>query len=161
TCVSPRDGPMLASDDIALPQIRSSMERRRCTMIERLVAGTILALLVVCPAHAQGPENDDNRYKFNRVDDGYFRLDLKNGQVEECSRRTVGWSCLTVPEDRAAFESEIARLQSENVALKKALLDRGLPLPGGVKSEPPAARNGDSDLKLPSNADIDRMMAVV
>jgi len=59
------------------------------------------------------------------------------------------------------LDGEIARLQDENVALKKALLDRGLPLPGGVTSVPPAARNGEGDLKLPRHADVDRMMAVV
>ncbi len=130
-------------------------------MIRRSLAVTLLASLIAGVAYAQAPENDDNRYQFNRVDDGYLRLDLKTGQVAVCNRRTVGWSCIAVPDDRAAFENEIARLQGESVALKKALLDRGLPLPDTVKSETPVARNGDSDLKLPTNADIDRMMAVV
>ena len=130
-------------------------------MIRTLVVLTVTGSLIATFAHAQGPESDDTRYQFNRVEDGYLRLDLKTGQVALCNRRTVGWSCLTVPDDRAALDSEIARLQTENGALKKALLDRGLPLPGGVKSETPVARNGDSDLKLPSNADIDRVMAAV
>jgi hypothetical protein len=130
-------------------------------MIRSLVALTIFGSLIASLAHAQGPDSDDNRYQFNRVDDGYLRLDLKTGQVALCDRRTVGWSCLAVPDDRAALDNEIARLQTENAALKKALLDRGLPLPGGVKSDAPLARNPDSDLKLPSNADIDRMMAAV
>ena len=130
-------------------------------MIRHLVALTVLGSLTASVAQAQGPESDDTRYQFNRVEDGYLRLDLKTGQVALCNRRTVGWSCLAVPDDRAALDSEIARLQTENAALKKALLDRGLPLPGGVKSETPVARNGDSDLKLPSNADIDRVMAAV
>ena len=130
-------------------------------MSRHIIAMTLLGLLIAPVAWAQAPESDDARYQFNRVDDGYLRLDLKTGQVALCNRRTAGWSCLAMPDDRAAFDSEIARLQTENAALKKALLDRGLPLPGGVKSDAPVARNGDSDLKLPSNADIDRMMSVV
>jgi hypothetical protein len=130
-------------------------------MFRYVLAAVIAGALIAPAAHAQDPDSNDNRYQFNRVEDGYLRLDLKSGQVSLCSRRAVGWSCIAVPDDRAAFDGEIARLQAENAALKKTLLDQGLSLPGGVKSEPPAARNGDSDLKLPSNADIDRMMAVV
>ena len=48
---------------------------------------------------AQGGESEDSRYQFNRVEDGYLRLDLKSGQVSLCSRRTVGWSCLAVADE--------------------------------------------------------------
>jgi hypothetical protein len=138
-------------------------------VVVRFVARIVLALtlagaLVVPLARAQAPETEDNRYQFNRVEDGYLRLDLRNGQVSLCSRRSVGWACVTVPDDRAAFDGEIARLQGENVALKKAMLDRGLPLPGGVTAEAPVARSErapERDLKMPSNQDIDRMMTAV
>ena len=130
-------------------------------MIRFVLALTIAGALIAPAARAQTPENEDNRYQFNRVEDGYLRLDLKTGQVSLCSRRTVGWACLTVADDRAAFDGEIARLQGENAALKKAMLDRGLPLPGGVTSAAPAARGGDRDLKLPNHADVDRMVAAV
>jgi hypothetical protein len=55
----------------------------------------------------------------------------------------------------------LPRLQNENAALKKSLLDRGLPLPGAATSVPPVTGNGDSDLKPPRNPDIDRMVAAV
>jgi hypothetical protein len=128
----------------------------------RIVLALTLAAAVIAPmAVAQTGETDDSRYQFNRVEDGYLRLDLKSGQVSLCSRRAVGWACLAVPDDRAALDGEIARLQGENAALKKAMLDRGLPLPGGVLSDAPVARGGDTNLKLPNNADIDRMMTAV
>jgi hypothetical protein len=130
-------------------------------MIRFVLALTLLAgALIAPPARAQAPEAEDNRYQFNRVEDGYLRLDLKNGQVSLCSRRTVGWACQAVPDDRAAYDGEIARLQGENAALKKAMLDRGLSLPGGVTPDVPAAR-GDGDLKLPNHADVDRMLSAV
>jgi hypothetical protein len=129
----------------------------------RFVLALTLAGALIAPAHAQTPETEDSRYQFNRVEDGYLRLDLKSGQVSLCSRRPVGWSCQTVPDDRAAYDGEIARLQGENATLKKAMLDRGLALPGGVTPAAPAApaARGDRDLKLPSPADVDRMVTAV
>ena len=154
-------------------------------VIRSVLAGT--AVLGASAAHAQPaptqpPPGDDRRFQFNQVDDGYLRLDLKTGEVSLCKARAIGWSCLTVADERAAHDSEIARLQGENVALKKAMLDRGLPLPSGVVAEaappaaappaapppatappavPPVARDDGPSLKLPSDADIDRMMTTV
>lgn len=132
-------------------------------MIHKVFLGIIAAVLVAAVAVAQSspPGSDDNRYQFNRVEDGFVRLDMRTGQVSLCSRRAVGWSCQTVADDRAALEGEIARLQGENATLKKALLDRGLALPGGLKPVPPEAKNDDSGLSGPTNREIDRMMAVV
>jgi len=62
-------------------------------------------------AQSTVPESDDSRYTFNRVDDGYLRLDGRTGQVSICARRPVGWTCEAVPDERAALEAEIARLQ--------------------------------------------------
>ena len=129
-------------------------------MIRYGVATMIAGVAFLSAAHAQAPDTEGNRYQFNQVQDGYLRLDLKSGAVSLCSRGAAGWSCLAVPDDRAAFDAEIARLQGENVALKKALIDRGLPLPGGVTAPPPVAQNGGSDLKLPSDADVDRAMTM-
>jgi len=95
------------------------------------LAGLVLAGLAAW-AQSTVPESDDSRYTFNRVDDGYLRLDGRTGQVSICARRPVGWTCEAVPDERAALEAEIARLQGENTAVKKELLARNLPLPGTV-----------------------------
>jgi hypothetical protein len=96
--------------------------------------------LLWTPACAQGPapDNDDSRFSFYRTDDGYLRLDGRTGQVSLCARRPVGWLCQAVPEERAALEAEIARLQGDNAALKKEVLAHDLPLPGGVARDPVA-----------------------
>lgn len=107
------------------------------------------------------PEGDDNRYTFSRTDDGYLRLDGRTGQVSLCTRRTVGWACQAAADERSALEAEIARLQNENVALKRELLAHNLPLPGVAKPEPPAAKNEEPRLQLPSDADLNKMMAFV
>ena len=106
------------------------------------------------------PEGDDSRYTFTRTEDGYLRLDGRTGQVSICTRRTAGWACQTVADERAALEAEIARLQGENAALKKELLARNLPLPGVVKPDPPPAKT-EEPKALPDDADLTKMMAFV
>src|SRR5262245_8087925 len=127
----------------------------------------IIVAAVVVPgvaALAQGTpaESDDSRYTFNRADDGYLRLDGRTGQVSMCTRRSVGWTCQTVPDERAALETEIARLQTENVALKRELVARNIPLPGLVKPEPPPAPKPEEPrLQLPNDADLNKVVSFV
>ena len=59
-----------------------------------------------------------SRFAFNRVDGGFLRLDNQTGQISFCGPRAIGWACQAVPEDRAALENEIARLQAEVASLK-------------------------------------------
>jgi hypothetical protein len=99
----------------------------------------------------------ESRYTFSPVQDGYVRLDNRNGKVSFCSKRAVGWACQVVPEDRSAYENEIARLQDENAALKKDLAARGMPLPSGVKPEAPPAQSDNAALKLPKDVYFERM----
>jgi hypothetical protein len=100
------------------------------------------AALLCGPAAAQSaqPESEDSRFSFFHADGGYLRLDGRTGQVSLCTRRQAGWLCQAVPEERAALEAELARLQAQNAALKKEVLAHDLPLPGGVAGDaPPAA----------------------
>ena len=104
----------------------------------------VIAIAAVCLsapvlADEATPDTNGGRYTLNKVTDGFVRLDTQTGEVALCSQRTVGWACQAAPVDRAVFESEIARLRSENAALKKDILARGLPLPPGAMPEPPAA----------------------
>jgi hypothetical protein len=95
------------------------------------------------------------RYSFNPVADGVLRLDTRTGQVSQCSRNDVGWACKLVPDERSALETEIARLQGE----KKELLARKLPVPG--VSGPSGTKPGEPELKLPSDAEVDKVMSFV
>lgn len=104
-------------------------------------------------------ESDDPRYSFNRVQDGYLRLDVRTGQVSMCGRRQVGWACQAIPDDRVVLEGEIARLQSENGKLKKELLSRGLSLPSGVRASQPAAK-GEAEPKS-TESDLNKVRTLV
>ncbi len=135
-----------------------------------IAKGIALAIAVSCmtvPVLADDatPDSQGGRYIFNKQADGFVRLDSQTGEVALCGQKTVGWACEAVPEDRALLENEIARLRSDNITLKKALLSRGLPLPPGVMPEPltqnDASQNGEPNMRLPSDADIDRAVAFI
>ena len=111
-------------------------------------------------AEGKPAENSESRFTFGRMNDGYVRLDNRTGQVSFCSKRSVGWTCQLATEDRGVLENEIARLQEENVSLKKELLARGLPLPGSIKSDPPVGQN-ERPSSLPSDPNIERMKVIV
>jgi hypothetical protein len=115
-------------------------------------------------AEAKPPsDNADGRFTFSRMNDGYVRLDNRTGQVSFCGKRSVGWTCQLAPDDRGVLENEIARLQEENVILKRDLLGRGLPLPGTVKPEPQprASQNERAPFSLPHDPNIERMKVMV
>jgi len=93
-----------------------------------------IAAVLVCaassaPAQDPVPPSGPSRYSFNRVDDGFLRLDNISGQVAFCSPHAIGWACAVVPEDRAALETEIARLQGEVAQLKQQVANLHEPAP--------------------------------
>ena len=121
---------------------------------------------------APPPATDDGRYTFHRIRDGFVRLDSHTGQVARCGWVASAWSCKMVPDERAALESEITRLQRDNVELKKSLLSRGIDLPSGMIAEiepPPVPPVGVPDPsarepqgpKALSEADLDRAYTFV
>ena len=129
------------------------------------IAGGLLFIPVTAQAHDASPETENGRYSFNRVDEGFLRLDHRTGQVSLCDRRAVGWACQAIPDDRTALESEITRLQNENASLKTELLSRNLPLPDVSKDNPQidsqAARRGEPALRLPSDEDLERVKTFI
>jgi hypothetical protein len=131
-------------------------------MIEKICGSVVAGLCLIAPAIAEeaAPDNGHARYMLKQVDDGYLRLDTQTGDVSICARRTVGWACQTVPDDRAVLEGEIARLRGENGALKKEILANGLPLPAGAAADA-AGSGGSVTIPLPSNGDVDQAVAYV
>jgi hypothetical protein len=143
--------------------VSKTAPRQEMIMFSKAFVIAIAAVCLSTPVLADEgtPDTNGGRYTLNKVTDGFVRLDTQTGEVALCSQRTVGWACLVAPEDRAAFESDIARLRGENAALKQALLSRGLPLPSGATPEPSGTHDNDITIRLPDNADIDRAVAYV
>ena len=85
------------------------------------LAGLALVSLAL-PALAQAtPDSENGRYTFSPTADGVLRLDTRTGSLASCHNRVAGWSCYAVPDERAALDAEIGKLQRENTQLKDTL----------------------------------------
>jgi cell division protein FtsB len=126
-----------------------------------LAIAAVLAFAgLAAAAENQAPAETPARYAFNRVNDGFLRLDNVSGQIAFCSPTSAGWACQAVPEDRAALEKEIARLQDEVVSLKQqvaALREPPPPRPPADLSAPSAQSERAAELR----ADLSRAKAAV
>lgn len=130
-------------------------------MIRLATIVTLGVLLLPAAAAAQGttPDSENGRYSFNQTGEGVLRLDSRTGQVSVCTKRAAGWACEAVPDERAALETEIGRLQGENVTLKKEMIARGIALPNGMNApDKDGERKNELVLKIPSDAELDRVM---
>jgi hypothetical protein len=117
------------------------------------------------------PDRENGRYALSPVTDGVIRLDTKTGDVSTCTNSGNGWACYLVPDERAAFDAEIGRLQADNEKLKALLatreptvtgkIDEPLPKADSLKKPESNAAEGERkiEIPLPSDRDMDRMMS--
>jgi hypothetical protein len=135
------------------------------------VAATGLAGIGAAAAEPM-PDTENGRYALSQTTDGVIRLDTRTGAVSNCTKDGAGWACHAVPDERAAMDAEIGRLQAENERLKTQLASRDDPATGKVdealpksdqlkKPEPKAADGGRNkiEIPLPSDQDMDRAMS--
>jgi hypothetical protein len=119
------------------------------------------------------PDAEKGRYTLSPVADGVIRLDTRTGAVSTCTNSSMGWACYAIPDERAALDQEIGRLQADNEKLKAQLAAQALAAPGKIdeplpKSDslkPPEPKVAEGERKieipLPSDRDMDRMMSFV
>jgi hypothetical protein len=117
------------------------------------------------------PDSENGRYALSPVADGVIRLDTRTGAVSTCSNTGMGWACYAVPDERAALDAEIGRLQADNEELKAELaareptvtgkIDEPLPKTDSLKKAEPKVADGERkiEIPLPSDRDMDRMMS--
>ena len=117
------------------------------------------------------PDTENGRYSLAPVADGVLRLDSRTGAVSTCINNGTGWACYAVPDERAALDAEIGRLQAENEKLKAELaareptvagkIDEPLPKTDSLKKAEPKAADGERkiEIPLPSDRDMDRVMS--
>ena len=119
----------------------------------------------------QMPDRENGRYALSPVTDGVIRLDTRTGDVSTCANTGIGWACYAVPDERAALDAEIGRLQADNEKLKAELaareptiagkIDEPLPKTDSLKKPEPKVAEGERkiEIPLPSDRDMDRVMS--
>ncbi|QIB34469.1 hypothetical protein [Ancylobacter pratisalsi] len=133
------------------------------------------ALAQEAPASSPVAAAERANFSIQPVEGGVMKLDTRSGAMSFCSQRADArpgagvsgsgagsWVCEAVPEDRAALEAEIGRLQARIAALEKArtgvtpgVPDIMVPPEGGAGSSthpPPQAAVPDDDAKLTEDA---------
>ena len=141
----------------------------------------MLAVAFACAVPALAgpmPETENGRYALSPAGDGVLRLDTRTGAVSTWNNSGAGWACYAVPDERAAMDSEIGRLQADNERLKadneklkKELAEREptvsgkieepLPKSDSLKKSEPKVAEGERkiEIPLPSDRDMDRVMS--
>jgi hypothetical protein len=137
-----------------------------------IAAAALLGLGGIGTAVAQQmPDRENGRYALSPVTDGVIRLDTRTGDVSTCANIGIGWACYAVPDERAALDAEIGRLQADNEKLKAELaarepvvagkIDEPLPKTDSLKKPEPKVAEGERkiEIPLPSDRDMDRVMS--
>jgi hypothetical protein len=117
------------------------------------------------------PDTENGRYALSTTPDGVLRLDTRTGAISTCSNSGAGWACYAVPDERAALDVEIGRLQADNEKLRKELASREpvvtgkieepMPKSDSLKKSEPKIAEGERKLEipLPSDRDMERVMS--
>jgi hypothetical protein len=117
------------------------------------------------------PDAENGRYALSPVAGGIIRLDTRTGAASVCSNTGTGWACYAAPDERAALDAEIGKLQADNEKLKAELaakeatvagkIDEPLPKTDSLKKPEPKVAEGERkiEIPLPSDRDMDRMMS--
>jgi hypothetical protein len=124
------------------------------------------------------PDGENGRYALSPIADGVIRLDTRTGAVSTCNNAGAGWACYSMPDERAALDAEIGRLQADNERAKAELeklraelaareptvngkIDEPLPKSDSLKKPEPKTAEGERkiEIPLPSDRDVDRVLS--
>src|ERR1700759_5578240 len=109
---------------VSLRSSRMSPIASSSTIVTGLMAIAFSCVALASAAADSAPDPENGRYTLSQTADGFVRLDTRTGAVSTCSNSGNGWACYLVPDERAALDAEIGRLQDDNEKLKTQLATR-------------------------------------
>lgn len=106
----------------------------------KVLALFTLALIVPAASYAQAPP--ENRFQLERTESGVVRLDTKTGAMTLCREENGTLTCRMQPDERAAYEEELDRLEKRVTSLEERL-----------SQTPPNA--------LPTDEEVDKSLSIM
>jgi hypothetical protein len=85
------------------------------TALVALIAGAVLT----APAMAQ----DTERYRLERTEDGFVRMDLETGQMSICRERGEQLICRAAADERDAYRTDVEDLEARVEVLEERLAE--------------------------------------
>src|ERR1700689_417357 len=161
------------------------MTARSSAKFSILFSAAAISCVAYAAAERPMPDAENGRYALSPVADGIIRLDTRTGSVSTCNNSGNGWACYAVPDERAALDAEIGRLQADNEKSKKELekpktqlaerdatvtgkIDEPLPKSDPLNKPEPKTAEGERkieipkiEIPLPSDRDMDRAMSAL
>ncbi|PYE86379.1 hypothetical protein [Phyllobacterium leguminum] len=101
----------------------------------------VIALSAPEVAHAQ----ETGRYTMEKTDKGYIRLDTQTGDISVCADQSGQMVCRLAPDDRRAYEDELAALDARVKRLEEQV--------SAYNKLPPALRDA-----LPTDEEFEKTM---
>ena len=111
--------------------------------LQHILIPAALCSLVAASAYSQ----ETDRYRLEKSDNGYVRMDTKTGAMSVCEERSGQLVCKMAADERAALQDEIDRLQSSVKALDERVAK--------LESTPSARLESN----LPSEEDFNKTMS--
>ncbi len=112
-------------------------------MRARIFAALATVLLLAGGASGEEAAANDNRFRLEKTESGYIRLDQRTGAVSFCREAAGDLTCRMAADERAAFEQELDLLAKRVDALERKM-DAG----PGIQ-------------KLPSDAEIEQSLSIM
>jgi hypothetical protein len=99
-----------------------------------------VALVIPAASYAQAPQQ--NRFQLERTESGVVRLDTQTGAMTLCREENGTLTCRMQPDERAAYEEELDRLEKRVTSLEERL-----------SQTPPNA--------LPTDEEVDKSLSIM
>lgn len=107
---------------------------------------TIIPVVLTMLASTNANAAETERYRLEKTDTGYVRMDTQTGEMSICEERTGQLICKLATDARTAFEGEVERLQEAVAALEERIARIEAALPAKSQSALPSEEEFEQTL---------------
>lgn len=107
---------------------------------------TVIPVVLTMLASTSINAAETDRYRIEKTDKGYVRMDTQTGEMSICEERTGQLICKLATDARTAFEGEVERLQEAVTALEGRIARLEAALPAKPQSALPSEEEFEQTL---------------